>query len=207
LLGALGGCLLAVAACTPEPGIRSFRVEPPARCGPGEARLSWEATGPARLESEPPVAGLGEVPASGSKTVAVQETTVFELSLAEGAEPRFTRAEVHVISPEVPELFQAAARDCRSGTLLARATVPASQWPDEIVVSSVQSDAAGPVRVSHDGTSALLSPHLASDAFRGMPYRGEWIVEMDGTGERCADAPSSLFLAISLGCQPGRMAP
>lgn len=200
-----GGCLpialcVAVAGCTPGPAIRSFQVEPRARCGPGEATLRWRATQDGRLESEPPVVGLGEVPSSGVKTVTVRETTVFKLSVGDARPPKFTRGEVHVISPDMPEPFQAPAEDCNDDTLLAGATVSEIEWPAEILVTSVESDALRPVRVSHGGTTATLQPSVASDAFRGLPYRGDWTLEMDGTGEECADAPTSLFLAISLGC-------
>jgi hypothetical protein len=164
--------------------------------------VSWDVDGQATLESEPPLAGLGQVEAQGNRVLALTQSTTFKMSATKNNSTEFRRQEVKVISIAGAETLQLAGQTCQGKKFVALAQVPAASWPQPIAVDTVTLQSDMPARLRHGAGSADLVAAKASSAFAGQAFGGDWQLEIDDAGPNCANAPDPAFVRVILRCGP-----
>jgi hypothetical protein len=204
-LSVLGG----VFGCAPTAKISA---SPNAVCAGRAVRLSWEGSAAGELTSEPPSgadSGLGDVPASGSKTVHPRTTTTYRLAVGSVLASRTVATEVRVLEvPKEPVRVGPTASEedgvaCLGDRIRATAHVPADAWDKRLRVDLVSSADGRTYRVVHQVARAEVGPD-ASAEFRDLPLAGAWQLETAlRPGEDCgALAPESLWVRVNQIC-PG----
>ena len=202
-LSVLGG----VFGCAPTAKISA---NPNAVCAGRAVRLSWEGSSAGELTSEPAStdsAGLGDVPASGSKTVHPRTTTTYRFEVGSILASRAVTTEVRVLEvPKEPVRVSPTASEedgvaCLGDRIRATAHVPADAWDKRLRVDLVSSGDGRTYKVLHQVARADVGPE-ASAEFRDLPLAGAWQLETAlRPGEDCgALAPDSLSIQVSLIC-------
>jgi hypothetical protein len=200
LLGGLAGCAPAA----------KLVANPTVVC-PGRAvRLTWEGSSAGVITSEPASpegSGLGEVAASGSRTVRPRTSTIYRFEVGSVFAKRTAATTVRV--PEAPKegvriAPSGSAEDgvaCLGDRIRATAHVPADAWDARLRVDLVSSADGRSYQVSHQVARDRVGPD-ASAAFRDLPLAGAWTLETAlRPGEECgATPPESLSLQVSLIC-------
>jgi hypothetical protein len=203
----------ATAGCAAR--IDRFTAMPAEVCTGGTTTLTWSARGTTFLTADPsgpdsPGTAPERVPSQGARTFTVSKTSRFRLQ----AQRRYSRARPAFAFQEVvvvPGLRDQATRTeplyarteaCEEGRLVARARVPADEWPDAIRVTRVSARGQGPLRILHEGKMALVRPPLDTDAFQGTSLGGEWRIELETPDGRCDRAPPAVILNATLSCNP-----
>jgi len=198
----LGG----VCGCAPTAKISA---SPNAVCAGRAVRLSWEGSAAGALTSEPAStdsAGLGDVPASGSKTVHPRTTTTYRFEVGSVLASRAVTTEVRVLEVPKEPVRVAPGRDddnvvCRGNRMAVAAHVPADAWDKRLRVDLVSSGDGRTYQVVHQVARDEVGPG-ASAAFRDLPLAGAWTLETElRPGEECGGTePSSLSIQVSLIC-------
>ena len=202
-LSILGGLF----ACAPTAKISA---SPNAVCAGRAVRLSWEGSAAGELTSEPAStdsSGLGDVPASGSKTVHPRTTTTYRFEVGSVLAKRSVATEVRVLEvPKQPVRVaptggEADGVACLGDRIRATAHVPADAWDKRLRVDLVSSGDGRTYKVMHQVARADVGPE-ASAEFRDLPLAGAWQLETAlRPGEDCgALAPDSLSIRVSLIC-------
>jgi hypothetical protein len=199
--------LAGITGCAPTAKL----VAEPAVVCPGRAvRLVWEGSSAGVITSEPASsdsAGLGEVAASGSKTVHPRTSTTYRFEVGSVLAKRAAATTVRV--PEAPKdgvrvAPSGSAEDsvaCLGDRLRATAHVPADAWDKRLRVDLVSSADGRSYQVSHQVARDRVGPE-DSAAFRDLPLAGAWTLETAlRPGEECgATPPESLSIRVSLIC-------
>ena len=196
-LGALFGC-----APTAK-----LSANPPVVCAGRAVRLSWEGSSGGELSADPAAAELGEVAASGSKTVHPRSTTTYRFEVGSVLSRRTAGTTVRVLEvPEKPVRVapSGSAADgvaCLGDRIRVTAHVPADAWDKRLRVDLVSASDGRSYRVSHQVARDEVGA-AASAAFRDLPIAGAWTLETAlHPGEDCgALAPDALAIDVSLIC-------
>ena len=202
-LSILGG----VFGCAPTAKISA---SPNAVCAGRAVRLSWEGSAAGELTSEPASpadSGLGDVPATGSKTVHPRTTTIYRFEVGSVLATRAVATEVRVLEvPKEPVRVAPTASEedgvaCLGDRIRATAHVPADAWDKRLRVDLVSSGDGRTYKVVHQVARAEVGAE-ASAEFRDLPLAGAWQLETAlRPGEDCgALAPDSLSIRVSLIC-------
>ena len=186
----------------------TLHAKPESVCAGRAVRLTWDGSGSGELSAEPADASLGQVAASGSKSVRPKATTRYRFRVGSFVANATSDATVKVISvPELPTAIRGSVSDegsgCAPGRIWVTARVPAGAWDPRLRVNLVASADGRTYRVEHAARSAELGADTPSDAFRDLPVAGAWRLETAlRPGEVCAEssAPESLALNVSFVC-------
>lgn len=201
---ALSSFLGGLFACAPS---AKLSASPSVVC-PGRAvRLTWEASSAGELTADPASADLGEVTASGSKTVRPRTTTNYQLSVGSVVARRTVGTTVRVLEvPKEPVRIAPNGGEedgvaCLGDRMRATAHVAPGAWDKRLRVDLVSSADGRSYRVAHQIARDEVGPQ-ASAAFRDLPLAGAWQLETAlRPDEDCgALAPESLAIQVSLIC-------
>ncbi|HKC50843.1 MAG TPA: hypothetical protein VKF60_08625 [Myxococcota bacterium] len=186
----------------------TLHARPESVCAGRAVRLTWDGSGSGELSAEPADPSLGEVAASGSKSVRPKATTTYRFRVGSLVSSATSSTIVKVVSlPELPAPIRGSVSDegsgCAPGRIWVTARVPAGAWDARLRVNLVASADGRAYRVEHAARSAELGVDTPSDAFRDLPVAGAWRLETAlRPGEVCAgaSAPESLALHVSFVC-------
>jgi hypothetical protein len=202
--------LLAAAACSPK--IQEFRADPNVACPGSAVTLRWKASTGGHLRAVPlgsATADLGEVAASGSRSVQPQTTTKYLLSVENLFGKASLDADVQISGGQKLSIGQSVAdpsAGCSGGEIWVVAQLPAGDWDPAALVGQVSTADAHRYHVEHAGKSAELVPGEPSAALAGVPVGGPWTLKASlGSGEQCGtpNVPPTLGVQVILGCTPG----
>ena len=202
---AIGLSFLGVlSSCAPT---AKLTANPPVVCAGRAVRLTWEGSSAGELTSDPAGSELGEVGATGSKTVHPRTTTTYRFEVGSLLAKRTAGTLVRVL--EVPEKPVRVAPSgspedgvaCLGDRIRATAHVPAGTFDPRLRVDLVSAADGRSYRVSHQVARDDVGP-AASAAFRDLPITGAWTLETAlRSGEDCgALAPDALSIQVSLIC-------
>lgn len=190
-------------ACAPTAKISA---EPHVVCAGRAVQLAWEGSAAGELTADPESSDLGEVTATGSKTVRPMTTTTYQFEVGSVLATRSAGTTVRVLdAPKEPvRIAPESAGEgvaCIGDRMRATAHVPAEAWDKRLRVDLVTSGDGRSYRVAHQTARADVGPE-ASAAFRDLPIAGGWQLEtVLAPGEDCAaTAPESLSIRVSLIC-------
>lgn len=181
--------------------IQSFEAEPSRICAGDTVEVRWQATGEARLTTEPDLPVSGTVAGADTLRLALDTTTTFKL-VPVGSSRTPDEQEVVVYSGG-GEDWVSVPRTSLEGDSLAiggDSTEPGA-WADLLRVTEASNPQAWPVTVQHAGREAVIPPDSASDAFRGTTRAGTWQISAPVTD---GPPPDNLVVVVDLRCQlPG----
>ena len=184
-----------------------LRARPDLVCAGRAVRLSWDGSHSGEISADPADAALGEVEASGQKTVKPRTTTTYTFRSGSVFGSATSDATVKVVAvPEVPTEIRGGASDdgsgCSPSKLWVTARVPPGAWDPRLRVHLVESPDGRAYRVEHAARAGDVSPNAPADAFRDLPIGGAWRIEtLLRPGEKCGDsAPESLAVNVSFVC-------
>lgn len=200
ILGGLLGCA-PTAKLSADPGVV---------CSGRAVRLSWAGSSAGELTAEPASsadAGLGDVAASGSKTVHPRITTTYRFEVGSVIARRTAASTVRVLEiPKEPVRVAPSGADadgvaCLGDRIRATAHVPADAADPRMRVDLVSAADGRTYQVSHQVARDRVGPEVSA-AFRDLPLAGAWTLETAlRPGEDCgALAPESLSVQVSLIC-------
>lgn len=182
----------------------SLRASPEDVCAGRAVRLTWNGSHSGDITAEPAEAGLGEVAASGQKTVKPRVTTTYRFRVGSLLGSAMSEATVKVVSvPAEPTAIRGAAGDdgsgCAPGKTWVTARVAPGVWDTRLRVSLVESADGRDYRVEHAGRSAEVAAGAPSDALRDLPIAGAWRIETPlRAGERCGESAQLESLAVNV---------
>lgn len=182
--------------------IENFRADPRNACRGDLVTVRWSARWHPGLEATPEVPGTGAVSGTGERLFKLEETTRFVLT-ARGLFDEQT-AEVDVeVAP--PELGFGEKADCSEGAGLRTEFPLHTQLSTAFRVDTVANVLPRAISVTKGQQEVKLKAHGESDALRGQPATGTWILTSPlDPGETCENALRSvrqrLRLRIRLVC-------
>ncbi len=185
-----------------------LRARPESVCMGRAVRLTWDASQSGELSAEPVDPELGEVEASGQKTVKPRVTTTYRLRVGSLFGSVASDATVKVVNvPAEPAAIRGATGDegsgCAPGRMWVTARVPGDAWDARLRVNQVSTADGRAYRVEHAGRSGEVTPGAPSDALRDLPIAGAWkLATALRQGETCGDssAPESLAVSVDFVC-------
>jgi hypothetical protein len=192
--------LLAVGCAT-----AALHAKPEIVCAGRTVRLTWDASGSGELGAEPADASLGDVAASGTRSVRPKATTTYHLRVGSPFSSVTSSTTVKVIAvPELPTPIRGAFADegsgCAPGRIWVTARVPADAWDSRLRVNFVSSADGRAYRVEHAGRAAELGVDTPSDELRDLPISGAWKLETAlRPGEVCGESSAPASLAVNVG--------
>jgi hypothetical protein len=188
----------------------SLHASPNVVCAGRTVRLSWDGSREGEITADPPDAGIGDVAATGSKTVRPKVTTTWRFRVSTLLGHATSEASVKVLSaPEKPEKIGASVADedanagCSPHALWVTANVPPDAWDSRLRVNTVASGDGREYLVKHSATSARIESGAPSDSFRDQPIAGAWRLESPlRRGEACntPSLPRSLAIDVTFVC-------
>jgi hypothetical protein len=186
----------------------TLRAKPDNVCAGRAVRLTWDGSHSGEISATPAEAGLGEVEASGQKTVKPRATTTYRFRAESLLSSATSEATVKVVEvPDKPAAIRGSAGDdgsgCSPGKLWVTARVPGDAWDSRLRVHLVSSSDGRAYRVQHAAREADVRPDAPSSALRDLPLAGAWRIETAlRAGESCGDgsAPESLGVDVSFVC-------
>lgn len=187
----------------------SLHAKPETVCAGRAVRLSWDGSDSGEITAEPADAALGDVPASGVKTVRPKATTTYSFRVSSLLSSATSDSTVKVLAvPEKPatiraNLFEDEGAGCAPGRRWATARIAPGEFDPRLRVNLVWSADGLVHRVEHAGRSADVGLDAPSDALRDLPIAGAWRIETPNLpGERCGHAagPAELAVNVSFVC-------
>jgi hypothetical protein len=183
----------------------SLVAKPTTVCAGRAVRLTWTADAGGTL-TQSPGESLGDVPASGQKTVHPKESTTYTLRAGMLFGAKSADAAVTVIAvPGSPVSLGASTSDetagCSRDKVWVTARVAADAWSPKLRVDLVSARGRS-LRVEHLGGSVQVAGSETSATFRDLPIAGPWRIEAPLLpGESCGGTlPERLELDVSLVC-------
>lgn len=194
------GLAFATTACTTSE-IQLFQAEPSRICAGDTVKVRWQATGEARLTTEPELPLSGTVAAADTFQLVLDKTSTFKL-VPVGSRRKPDRQEVVVYSGGEERLVAVPRTGMEGDSIvIGRDSTEAGAWQDLVRVTYTSNPREWPITVQHAGREAVIPPDSSSDAFRGTARAGTWEIRapvIDG------DTPDNLVVAVGLQCQtPG----
>src|SRR5258706_298003 len=122
----------------------TLHARPETVCAGRAVRLAWDGSGSGELSAEPADPSLGEVAASGSKSVRPKATTTYRFRVGSLVSSATSSTIVKVVSlPELPAPIRGSVSDegsgCAPGRIWVTARVPAGAWDARLRVNLVAS--------------------------------------------------------------------
>jgi hypothetical protein len=159
-----------LAGCCEEP-ICHLRATPLNVCPASIVTLNWSTGGnPVRIDPTP-----GPVNPGGETQVPVSATTTFTLTSTRNGRTETRTRTVQVHLGDVSESRTEIARPCDAEPFM-RFTLEDTAWDALFEVTRVRNLHSEGVTVSHAGRDVPIEAGEISEAFRGTPFRGEWVV-------------------------------
>lgn len=189
--------------------IKYFYVAPSTAC-PGETvKIDWEATGKVTLDAVPPVAGIGEGPAEGSRSVIPSQSTRFTLKATGLLKSAQREWDVQVIPGESSRLLGGIAR-CGGNPPLVSAsfTIQQKDTSSRVRAVSVANNYKRQLSVTKEETEVEIPPNGTTDRFKTTPITGIWTVRTpvapDETCDNALDAVRGrLTIKTQMSCGEG----
>jgi hypothetical protein len=201
-------CLLAVvfsmAACGPQ--IVSFEASPRRLYTGQSTTLSWNVKGEAVLLAEPPLAGTGAIPATGSQSFAPCEKTAFKIIAMRNGKEAVAKQDVFTFATEEEKQIVIMTQPGGDG-LIAIGILPPALWDDLVRIDTISGQSHRPLWVWHEGHEVSLTDDMiASDQMHGLKVSGRWEIHaglQPGEVMRNPDhaPPDRLSILVHLSCQ------
>jgi len=201
-------CILAVtvsvAACAPK--VVSFKANPRQVCKGQPTTVSWDVKGSTVLLAQPPVAGTGMVPSSGSHNFTLNDTTVFTIkAMRNGYDDDFEEQQVVVYETGKMEPILDWTKPDGKGGLVAYPTPSPDVWGN-IRIDTISNQEDRLLRVIHQGREVLLPVGGTSEKMHGLNVSGLWEIQAGLLpGEVIDDPdhspPESLSIVVRVSCQ------
>lgn len=201
-------CLLAVVvsvgACGPK--IVSFEATPRQLYTGQSTTLSWNVKGDAVLLSEPPLAGTGAIPSTGSQSFTPCKNTAFKIIAMRNGKDAVAGQDVITFGPEEEKQIMFLTQPARDGLIAIGILAPAA-WDDLVRIDTISGQSHRPLWVWHDGHEVTLTDDkIASDQMRGLKVSGRWEIHARLLTEEVMRVPNHvppdrLYILVHLSCQ------
>jgi hypothetical protein len=192
--------------------IKTFTVAPSTIC-PGETvKVDWAASGThasVTLEALPPLAGAGEVPAEGSRTLHPMEDTRFILRAPGVLKSAQREWDVQVVPGKSARIWGGVAQcSGQPPAVSASFTVQQQDTSAGIHAESIANSYSRPLILRKDGVEVEIPPKGETNRFGNVPALGTWtIISPIAPEETCDSALAAvarrLIVKAQMSC-PGR---
>ncbi|HEV7814328.1 MAG TPA: hypothetical protein VGP06_04415 [Janthinobacterium sp.] len=187
--------------------IQQFDVQPYKAC-PGESvTATWLVdSGSASITAQPPLPGLGEVPATGTRTFDPTTNTTFVLTASALFKDASRELEVTILPASQAQLLAGIAHCAVDGpSVTTDISVPASVATPYRQVVMLQNGQARAITITKDQLTAMVEANGHSDAFRNVSLPGTWSVSTQlQQGESCPavleELAFRLLMTVQLSC-------
>jgi hypothetical protein len=172
--------------------IKTFKVVPSTIC-PGETvKIDWAASGnnaSVTLDAVPPLAGIGEVPAEGSRMANPAESTRFILKAPGALKSAQREWDVQVVPGPSSRIWGGVAQ-CggQPQSVSTSFTVPQQDTSSGIRAEWVANNYTRPLIVRKDGTEVEIPPKDGTNRFRNIPAWGTWTIASPVAPEETCDS-------------------
>ena len=170
--------------------IKYFYVAPSTAC-PGETvKVDWEATGKVTLDAVPPLEGMGEGPAEGSRSVTPSQSTRFTLKAPGLLKSAQREWDVQVIPSESSRLLGGIAQ-CGGNppSVSTSFTIQQKDTSSRVRAVSVANNYNRQLSVSKEEIEVEIPPNGTTDRFKATPITGTWTVRAPvAPDENCDNA-------------------
>ena len=179
--------------------IKSFTVAPSTIC-PGESvEITWKASDAVSLRASPPLAGEGEGPAEGARSLAPERSTRFTLKAKGLLKSDQREWDVQVI-PSQAERFLGGLGRCEDDRFVTTAfTIEQEATSPHVHAVSIVNQYKRPLMVSKDGIEVEIPANSATERFNAVPVAGVWTIRARvGPDETCGDALDAVSGRLSI---------
>lgn len=196
--------VVAVVACA-NPTVQSFDVEPRRVCQGDSVEIRWQATGEARLTTEPNLPVVGTVVARGTLQARPEERTLFRLSMLEGQD--YAEQTVQVYADSEQDTLSGSTSPVGDSAVVAHFEVPADKYADLLRIDRAVNLTGRPLSIQHESRTAVLPADTApSDLLDSWTPGGGWtlqgpLVSGEVMGDPNRPPPRHLRLRVRLTCQ------
>jgi hypothetical protein len=181
-----------------------LHAKPDAVCAGRAVRLTWDGSSSGELSAEPADPSLGEVPASGQKTVHPKVTTTYRLRVSSGFASQTSETKVQVVTPppggaQIAGAISDEGGGCAPGKVWVTARVEPGSFDPRLRIDQVRSMDGRDYFVQHAAQTAEVKADTPSDGLRDLPPAGAWRIETPlRAGETCGGASSPELISIAL---------
>ena len=179
--------------------IKSFTVAPSTIC-PGESvEITWKASDAVSLSASPPLAGEGEGPAEGARSLAPQRSTRFTLKASGLLKSDQREWDVQVIRSET-ERFLGGLGRCEDDRFVTTAfTIEQEVTSARVHAVSIVNQYKRPLLVSKDGIEVEIPANSATERFKTVPVAGIWTIRARvAPNESCGAALDAVSGRLSI---------
>jgi hypothetical protein len=170
--------------------INFFSVAPSTVC-PGETvEIDWEASGKVALSAAPPLEGMGEGPAEGSRSFTPTQSTRFVLKAPGLLKSDQREWDVQVIPRQSSRLLGGVAQ-CGGNppSVSTSFTIQQKDTSSRVRAVSVANNYNRQLSVSKEEVEVEIPPNGTTDRFKTTPITGTWTVRTPvAPGENCDTA-------------------
>lgn len=172
--------------------IKTFIVAPSTIC-PGETvKVDWAASGThasVTLEAVPPLAGTGEVPAEGSRTLHPVENTRLILKAPGVLKSAQREWDVQVVPGKSARIWGGIAQcSGQPPSVSASFTIRKQDTSARIHADMVANSYRRPLIVRKDGVEVEIPPKGETDRFGNVPALGTWTIASPVAPEETCDS-------------------
>jgi hypothetical protein len=197
------------ASCAPS--IYAFHASPRRICSGDTVTLDWNASKAGTISAYPQQPTPGAVPARGTAALVPNSSARFHLEVSNLWGSAGRDNDVEVLAGHSLAVGQSVAdpsATCVDRTLQVIALAPADAWSTHAVVGGITtlSEDKHRYHIEHAGVKVDLAPGDVSQAFKGMPVAGAWLLSLTLLdGEKCGTqtVPRNLGIQLVAACSTG----
>ncbi|GAB1718993.1 MAG: hypothetical protein NTAFB09_07240 [Nitrosospira sp.] len=186
--------------------IKTFNVAPSTIC-PGETvKIDWAASGnnaSVMLDAVPPLTGIGEVPAEGSRMVTPVESTRFILKVPGVLKSVQREWDVQVVPRESARTWGGIA-ECsgQPQSISVSFTIQQQDTSPGIHAELVTNSYLRPLIVRKDDMEVEIPPKDGTDRFKNVPAMGTWTIASPvAPEETCESALAAVARRLTVNMQ------
>ena len=182
--------------------IKSFSVVPSTIC-PGETvEINWKASDKVTLQASPPVAGEGEGPAEGRRSVAPERSTRFTLKVPGVLKSDQREWDVQVIPSQSARLLGGIARCDDARFVTTSFMIEQKDTSARTRTVSIANHYQRPLVVSKDAIEVEIPPNSATNRFKAVSLAGSWIIRTPvAQNETCDTALEAVRARLTITTQ------